>query len=71
VFSDSNLYISAPAQAVIEYETRVFHEGFGKDRTIYQMPPSPEVDAAWEDLYNCSCSLVVHCYFATDQGLTY
>jgi hypothetical protein len=45
---------SAPAQHLIEYETRVFHEGFGKDKSIYQQAPSPEVDEAWADLYNCT-----------------
>jgi len=43
----------APAQDAVEYETRVFHEGFGKDKSIYQQPPSPEVDKAWDELYNC------------------
>lgn len=43
----------APAQDAVEYETRVFHEGFGKDTSIYQQPPSPEVDEAWDELYNC------------------
>lgn len=42
----------SPAQDAIEYETRVFHEGFGKDKSIYQQPPSPEVDEAWDELYN-------------------
>ncbi|KAF5325795.1 hypothetical protein D9611_000059 [Ephemerocybe angulata] len=48
----------SPAEDVIEYETRVFHEGFGKGRTIYQMAPSPEVDAAWDDLYNFGVSRI-------------
>lgn len=48
----------SPAQDALEYETRVFHEGLGADRTIYQMPPSPEVDKAWTDLYNFGVSRV-------------
>jgi len=46
--------MTAPVQHLLEYETRVFYEGFGADRSMYQQPPSPEVDAAWEDLYNCT-----------------
>jgi hypothetical protein len=46
-------------QDLIEYETKVFHEGFGADESPYQKPPSPEVDIAWEDLYNCELLFVV------------
>ncbi|KAF8971078.1 hypothetical protein BDZ97DRAFT_1337008 [Flammula alnicola] len=48
----------SPAEHVIEYETRVFYEGFGADRSLYQQSPSPEVDAAWEDLYNFGVSRI-------------
>lgn len=29
-----------------------FQAGFGNRTSIYQQPPSPEVDDAWNDLYN-------------------
>lgn len=45
-------FLYSPAQDALEYETRVFHESFGKDISIYQQPPSPEVDKAWDELYN-------------------
>jgi hypothetical protein len=51
---DSKLtYRAAPAQEVLEYEIRKFHGGFHSDLSIYQGPPSDELDQAWEDLYNC------------------
>jgi hypothetical protein len=43
---------SAPAQDAVEYEIKRFHRGFGDRKTIYQSEPGPEVDQAWEDLYN-------------------
>ncbi|KAH8093877.1 hypothetical protein BXZ70DRAFT_897114 [Cristinia sonorae] len=43
----------SPAQEALEYQPKTFTMGFGKkSRTIYQMDPSPEVDKAWDDLYN-------------------
>jgi len=47
----ANTKIIAPAQHVLKYETNKFHEGFGWDTSIYQGPPSPELDAAWGELY--------------------
>ena len=54
----SNSYPIAPAQDAIEYEFVKFHGGLFNDKheletpDIYSSPPSEEVDAAWEDLYN-------------------
>jgi hypothetical protein len=42
---------AAPAQHVVEIEFQKFQEGFGWDKSKYQGPPSPELDAAWSDLY--------------------
>ena len=53
-FNLVNRIMTGPVQHLLEYETRVFYEGFGTDRSMYQQPPSPEVDAAWEGLYNCT-----------------
>ncbi|KAF8863089.1 hypothetical protein BDZ45DRAFT_584496, partial [Acephala macrosclerotiorum] len=42
----------ALAHDAIEYETVVFASSFGKSKTPYQGPPSPEVDELWNALYN-------------------
>lgn len=34
------------------YRVQTFQSGFGKHKSIYQPPPSPEVDDAWNELYN-------------------
>ena len=43
----------APAADAIEYEVVKFHSGplNNEDNDIYSLPPSPEVDQAWRDLY--------------------
>ncbi|PPQ98411.1 hypothetical protein CVT24_004090 [Panaeolus cyanescens] len=46
----------SPVNHLIEYKTVVFHEGFGKDISQYQQEPSPEVDQAWDDLYQFGTS---------------
>lgn len=43
---------AAPLEKALEFETKVFTIGFGNHTTKYQ-GSSPEVDAAWEELYNC------------------
>jgi hypothetical protein len=43
----------APAQDVLRRKDIVFTNGFGRGRTAYMGPPSPERDQAWEDLYQC------------------
>ncbi|KAF9072737.1 hypothetical protein BDP27DRAFT_1217107 [Rhodocollybia butyracea] len=52
------MYVLAPAQDAIRYETIKFHSGFGSDLPIYDQPPSPEVDAAWESLYEFALNKV-------------
>lgn len=44
----------APALDAVENEIRVFHVGFTGDLSPFQIPSSPELDQAWEDLYGCS-----------------
>ncbi|KAF7329963.1 FAD/NAD(P)-binding domain-containing protein [Mycena kentingensis (nom. inval.)] len=41
----------SPAEGAIKYKQLKFHRGFADDVPIYERRPSPEVDAAWEDLY--------------------
>ncbi|KAJ3500350.1 hypothetical protein NLJ89_g9839 [Agrocybe chaxingu] len=48
----------SPVQGLLGYETKVFYEGFGEDKSVYQRPPSPEPDAAWEDLYKFGISRI-------------
>lgn len=31
---------------------RTFESSFGAQKSIYARPPSPEVDDAWNELYN-------------------
>jgi hypothetical protein len=42
----------APAAGAVEDEIVVFHSNFLGDKTEYQGPPTDEVDAAWEALYD-------------------
>ena len=42
----------APLEDVIGYEIVTFKSSFDNETTPYQAPPSPEIDALWEDLYN-------------------
>jgi hypothetical protein len=42
----------APAQDAVKYQITRFHPGFSNDLSIYQQPPSPEVDQAWKNLYD-------------------
>lgn len=50
--STSNDY-KAPAMEAIEYEVVKFHVGplNNEEDDIYSLPPSPETDAAWRNLY--------------------
>ncbi|KIK70428.1 hypothetical protein GYMLUDRAFT_32436 [Collybiopsis luxurians FD-317 M1] len=48
----------SPAQDAVEYETVKFHSGFGPDLPIYDRAPSPEVDAAWDGLYEFALTKV-------------
>ncbi|KAK7910580.1 hypothetical protein PG985_013061 [Apiospora marii] len=42
----------SPANHLIQYEYRQFTLGLGENRTKYEAAPSPEVDAAWNDLFS-------------------
>ena len=44
----------APVNVVLENSPTKFHSSSVRDRSIFDMPPSPEVDAAWEALYSRS-----------------
>ncbi|KAJ3722012.1 hypothetical protein F5878DRAFT_70349 [Lentinula raphanica] len=48
----------SPAHHAVEYKTVKFHSGFGADLPIYDRPPSPEVDAAWDGLYEFALNKV-------------
>lgn len=41
-----------PANHLIQYEYREFTLGLGETQTKYEAAPSPEVDAAWNDLFS-------------------
>ena len=49
--------LSAPAQDVIEHETKTFWLGSGMS-TVWTGQPSPELDNAWTELYNGRSSTV-------------
>ncbi|KAF5375173.1 hypothetical protein D9758_000043 [Tetrapyrgos nigripes] len=49
--TEASKFLYSPAQGAIEYRTVKFDSGFGRDIPIYDQPPSEEVDAAWESLY--------------------
>jgi hypothetical protein len=50
-FSCSSIVPIAPAQSVLADQIVKFTGAFGTEKSIYQGDPSPEVDKAWEDLY--------------------
>ncbi|KAJ7120010.1 hypothetical protein C8R46DRAFT_1019907 [Mycena filopes] len=54
------LRLTAPAQHVVEEIVRVYPIGFGNDLSIFQGPPSPPVDEAWEDLYQNGILRIPH-----------
>ena len=45
--------MTAPAQDIIRYKEVGFSSGFPPYLNEYQGPPSPEINKAWRDLYNC------------------
>jgi hypothetical protein len=54
----------SPAQTSIEYEVKVFRQGFENDPydpdgvdPVFAGPPSDELDASWSNLYNCESSI--------------
>ena len=58
--------LKAPAQDVLEYEVVKFNNWFDANETVFQNPPSAELDAAWEGLYSCEmCFLYPSLYSNT------
>ena len=48
-------YVSlAPVDVSLENSPTKFHSFYVHNRSVFDMPPSPEVDAAWEALYSRS-----------------
>ncbi|KAJ7160009.1 hypothetical protein C8R43DRAFT_349437 [Mycena crocata] len=43
---------------MISYKTVKFHRGLADDIPVYEQRPSPEVDAAWEELYAYAASRI-------------
>lgn len=54
--------ILAPALEVVENKIKVYHVGFPGDLSPFQVPSSPELDDAWEDLYSCRFELYLNSY---------
>ncbi|KAK8139507.1 hypothetical protein PG984_002887 [Apiospora sp. TS-2023a] len=50
--------IYSPAKDFIQYKNVVFTAGFGRERSPYQGPPTPERDAQWDDLYGFGISRI-------------
>ncbi|OQV05015.1 hypothetical protein CLAIMM_09819 [Cladophialophora immunda] len=49
----------SPLQHLLEYDVKVFKSAFGGDiDRRYQGPPSPEIDANWDDLYNFGSTML-------------
>ncbi|KAJ7775804.1 hypothetical protein B0H14DRAFT_2631836 [Mycena olivaceomarginata] len=48
----------SPAQHLVEETIKVYPLGFGADLSPFQVPSSPALDDAWEDLYNFGVSRI-------------
>ena len=44
----------APVDVGLENSPTKFHSFYDHNQSVFDMPPSPEVDAAWEALYSSS-----------------
>jgi hypothetical protein len=44
----------APVDVGLENSPTKFHSFYVHNQSVFDMPPSPEVDAAWEALYSRS-----------------
>ncbi|KAJ8489377.1 hypothetical protein ONZ45_g11588 [Pleurotus djamor] len=51
-------YLYSPAEDAISYKYYTFFNGFTDDVSPFQVPPSPELDERWEDLYNFGISRI-------------
>lgn len=49
--NDPSHLVYSPAYSAVEYKVVHFHRSIGNDIPLYDRPPSPQVDAAWLDLY--------------------
>ncbi|KAJ6537974.1 hypothetical protein B0H19DRAFT_1181426 [Mycena capillaripes] len=54
--SSPQLY--SPAQHLVVETLKVYPLGFGTDLSPFQVPSSPKLDLAWEDLYNFGVSRI-------------
>ncbi|KAJ7890379.1 hypothetical protein B0H13DRAFT_877701 [Mycena leptocephala] len=48
----------SPVQHLVEETLKIYPLGFGKDLSPFQVPSSPDLDQAWEDLYNFGVSRI-------------
>ncbi|KAJ7243061.1 hypothetical protein C8J57DRAFT_1726205 [Mycena rebaudengoi] len=48
----------SPAQDAVEETIEVYHLGFGQDLSPFQVQSSPELDQAWDDLYEFGISRI-------------
>ncbi|KDQ29973.1 hypothetical protein PLEOSDRAFT_1037801, partial [Pleurotus ostreatus PC15] len=48
----------APANGAVSYRYHRFFNGFGRNVSPFQVPPSKELDELWEDLYNFGISRI-------------
>ncbi|KAJ7028301.1 hypothetical protein C8F04DRAFT_66154 [Mycena alexandri] len=48
----------SPAQHLVEETVKVYPLGFGADLSPFQVPSSPALDQAWEDLYSFGISRI-------------
>ncbi|KAK7044215.1 hypothetical protein VNI00_007937 [Paramarasmius palmivorus] len=56
--SELGRVLYSPALEVVEPQIKVFHVGFPGDLSPFQIPSSPELDEAWEDLYQFGISKI-------------
>ncbi|KAK7019620.1 hypothetical protein R3P38DRAFT_3319284 [Favolaschia claudopus] len=50
--------IYSPVEHLVEEKLKVYPLGFGKDLSPFQVPSSPALDKAWEDLYDFGISRI-------------
>ncbi|KAF9486940.1 hypothetical protein BDN71DRAFT_770718 [Pleurotus eryngii] len=48
----------SPANEAVSYQHRKFFNGFGRNISPFQVPPSKELDELWEDLHNFRISRI-------------
>ncbi|KAL0070222.1 hypothetical protein AAF712_002712 [Marasmius tenuissimus] len=58
VCSKTSRVLYSPALDAVEPEVKVFHVGFPGDLSPFQKPSSPELDQAWDDLYQFGISRI-------------